>query len=450
MTGEHQDQTQSKVITSVSSEKALGIAACTALVVGNMIGSGIFLLPSSLAPYGGMSIGGWLLTSAGAIVLALLFARLAQLVPKAGGPYAYTRAGFGDFAGFWIAWGYWIAIWSGNAAIAVALVSYLAAFIPALTKPQLAGIVAIGAVWLVTWINLRGVKSAGVVQTITTIIKIIPLLAIAAIGLFYVDWKNFVPLNPTGKPWFVALISAATLTLWSFLGLESATVPAGDVENPESTIPRATVMGTLIAALIYVFSTIVVIGVIPSSTLAQSTAPFADAAKSMWGNWAFYLIAVGAIVSCFGALNGWTLLQGQVPMAAALDKQFPRRFTKISKAGVPAFGVILSSILITIMLLFNASGSKNLVAIFNFIILLATLTTLVPYAFCSIAELVILFTEPRSFNGQRMGAAAILGILGFIYSVFTIIGSGAEIVLWGFVLLILGLPVWAIMRRQSI
>jgi APA family basic amino acid/polyamine antiporter len=191
-------------------------------------------------------------------------------------------------------------------------------------------------------------------------------------------------------------------------------------------------------------------GVIPSARLAQSTAPFADAARSMWGNWAFYLVAAGAIISCFGALNGWTLLQGQVPMAAALDGQFPKRFGNLSRAGVPAFGVVLSSILISVMLVFNASGSKNLVAIFEFIILLATLTTLVPYVFCSVAELVILFTDPRQFSGKRLGAATLLGALGFVYSVFAIIGSGAEIVLWGFVLLFLGLPVWVLMRRQRI
>ena len=165
------------------SAKKLGLWMCTALVVGNMIGSGIFLLPSALAAYGPISIFGWLVTSAGAIVLALVFGRLARLVPKTGGPYAYTREGFGDFGGFLIAWGYWIALWAGNAAVAVAFSGYLGFLIPPIADNQFAGLfTALAAIWLLTWINIRGVQEAGAIQLITTVLKLVPLLFVAVLG----------------------------------------------------------------------------------------------------------------------------------------------------------------------------------------------------------------------------------------------------------------------------
>lgn len=435
---------------SAGRSPTLGFWMCTALVVGNMVGSGIFLLPATLAPYGSISIVGWMFTSLGAICLALVFAKLASLVPKAGGPYAYTREGFGDFAGFWIAWGYWIAIWSGNAAVAVAFVSYLTVFFPALKGHLwLAGLVGLGVVWSTTWINCRGVKQAGTTQLITAILKLLPLIAIATLGLLWVDTANLTPINPSGEPVHSALAATAALTLWSFLGLESATVPAGDVENPTRTIPRATLFGTVLAALVYILGMTTVMGVVPTEELARSNAPFSVAAAYMWGPWAYYAVAVGAVVSCLGTINGFTLLQGQVPAAAAQDGLFPRRFGIISERGVPAYGLIASSIFITILLMMNYSGSRGMVEIFVFIILLATLTTLMPYAFCAMAELVILVRDPERFRGQRLFGSGVIAAVAFVYSVWTVYGSGAEIVLWGFILLLLGIPVYVWMQREN-
>jgi basic amino acid/polyamine antiporter, APA family len=433
--------------------RKLGLWTSTALVIGNMIGSGIFLLPSSLAPYGGISIVGWLFTAIGAICLALVFAKLAAWIPKAGGPYAYTRLAFGDFAGFWIAWGYWIAIWVGNAAIAVACVSYLEVFIPVLKgNTLLAGLGAIALVWLFTWINCRGIKEVGVTQLWTTLFKIVPLVAIATIGLFWFNPSHFIPFNPSGKPAFSAVSAVAALTLWSFIGLESATVPAGDVINPARTIPRATILGTLVTALVYILGTVAVMGVVPQATLASSGAPFAEAARLMWGDWAYYAVGLGAVVSCAGALNGWTLLQGQIPMAAAGDRLFPQKFGILSQRGVPAFGVIISSLLITLLLILNYSGSKSLVEIFNFVILLATLTTLIPYVFCSIAEFIIFLRDPAHLGGRKQfRGSGIVAAIAFLYSVWAIYGSGAETVMYGFMLLLFGIPVyvWLVKEQQE-
>lgn len=432
--------------------KKLGLIAATALVVGNMIGSGVFLLPSSLAPYGTLSLAGWAITTVGAILLALVFAKLSQLVTGAGGIYAYTRTAFGDFAGFWIAWGYWIALWAGNAAITVACVGYLAAFWPALNQNNLlAGGVAIGLVWLMTLVNLRGVRLAGQVQTLTTVIKLLPLLAVATIGLLWFNQANPSHWAPSAAEpnWWVAIQSIVALTLWSFLGLESASVASDTVERPTVTVPRATIIGTLLVAAVYILSSLAIIGAVPGGQLAQSTFPFADAARAMWGDWAFYAVAAGAAISCLGALNGFTLITAQVSLATAQDRLFPAPFAEKSAADVPAFGLIVPAVLVSAMLIFNYSGSQGAVAIFNFIILLATLTTLLPYAFCAMAELVIFFSDRRRFSGQRLTGSIIIAALAFIYSIVAIIGSGASSVLWGLVLMLLGLPVYVWMRRET-
>lgn len=434
-----------------SNRGKLGFWMATALVVGNMIGSGIFLLPASLGPYGGISIIGWLFTAAGAVCLALVFAKLASWVPKAGGPYAYAKLGFGDFIGFWIAWGYWIAVWAGNAAIAVACVSYLKVFFPILdSSTWVAGVAAIALIWFFTWINCRGIREAGVTQLLTTVIKIVPLVAIATLGLFWVNSSHFVPFNPSDQPAFSAVSSVAALTLWAFIGLESATIPAADVVNPRKNIPRATIVGTLVTALVYILSTAAVIGIVPREALSTSAAPFAEAAQAIWGNWAYYAVALGAVVSSAGALNGWIMLQGQVPMAAAMDNLFPKEFARMSNRGVPATGIVLSSLLITVLMVLNYSGTKTLIDIFNFVILLATLTTLIPYAFCAIAEFIIFLQDPAQFGGRRhFKGSGIVAAIAFIYSVWAIYGAGAETVLYGFILLLLGIPVYVWLVKQQ-
>ena len=426
----------------------LGLWMCTALVVGNMIGSGVFLLPASLAPYGALSIFGWLFSTTGAVLLALVFARLSRMVPQTGGPYAYTRAGFGDFAGFLVGWGYWISTWSGNAAIAVAFVSYLGVFLPALTTNGiLAAAVAIATVWVLTFVNGLGVRTAGIVQLVTTILKLAPLTFIGIFGLFYMKGENFALSHAGGEPVFTSITSAAALALWAFLGLESATVPADNVIRPEKTIPRATILGTLLAAVVYILGTIAVMGVIPTAALKTSTAPFADAAKAMWGDWAGYAVAAGAAISCFGALNGWILLQGQLPRAAAIDGLFPTFFKRLSSRGTPVAGLVVSSILITILVMTNYT--RGLVGMFTFIILLATLTTLFPYLLSTMSLLMIFIRERERFRREPILGSSIIAVLAFAYSLWAIGGSGQETVFWGFLLLMGSVPVYVWIKHSQ-
>lgn len=423
--------------------RGLGLPMATALVVGNMIGSGVFLLPASLGPYGAVSMVGWALSCAGAMLLALVFAWLARGLPRAGGPYAYTRAAFGDFAAFLVAWGYWVSICAGNAAIAVAMVSYVGFHtVVGAASPQVAAAIAVGSVWLLTWVNIRGVRTAGGLQLATTVLKLLPLAAVGTLGLAFAEWENFTPFNPSGHSTLAAVSATAALTLWAFLGLESATIPADDVTQADRTIPRATLLGTAIAALVYVLGTVAVMGVLSPAVVSTSNAPFADAAERMWGHWASHFVALGAAVSCFGALNGWILLQGQVPLAAAADGLFPAVFGRRSSRGTPTVALVVSSVLVTLIV--AANYTRGLVGAFTFIILLATLTTLVPYAFSSAAFVVSSARRGEAPPARRVVVAA----LAFAFSLWAIVGSGADTVFWGCVLLLAGVPVYALMRRQ--
>ena len=414
--------------------RSLGLAATTSLVIGNMVGSGVFLLPASLAAYGVYSLWGWVASTAGALLLARVFSRLSRRVPLAGGPYAYPREVFGDFAGFLLTWMYWISIAAAVAGIAVAFASYLAAFIPALgTRPAGAG-VALAATWLLTGVNILGVRTAGRLQIVTVVLKISPLLVFALWGIFYFN-PHMITSGVTVQSGPAALDTSAALTMWAFLGLECATIPTDHVKEPEKTIPRATYYGTLIAAAFYILCTTAVMGIIPAGSLVHSNAPFADAAKLVWGGWAGNLIALAASISCFGALNGWILVSGQFPQAAARDNLFPKLFAEDSVRGTPALGLVVSSVIGTVLIVMNYG--HGLVRTFNVIILTATFFTLVPYMLCSLAELLL----GRGDSGRSRNL--VLASLAFAFSLWATAGAGRDTVYWGTLLMLAGLPLYA-------
>jgi APA family basic amino acid/polyamine antiporter len=419
----------------------LGLTMATALVVGNMIGSGVFLLPAALGSFGPVSLVAFAITAVGAILLALVFARLGRTYPETGGPYVYSKRAFGDFIGFWQAWGYWIAAWAGNAAIAIAFVSYLGEYWGTVRHNNVvAALAAVAAIWVCTAVNIGGVRQSGVLQVVTTVMKFIPLAAIAVIGLFYVHAHNFGAFNG-------AVTAAATLTLWSFIGLESATVPAEDVRDPDRTIPWSTIVGTAVTAVVYILGTFVVFGVLGSAAAARSGAPFSDAAKIMWGSTGGHIITICALAATFGALNGWILIQGQIPFAAARDRVFPKPFERRNASGAPWVGLVVSSVLVTGLVFMNYNAS--LVSQFTFIILLATLTTLIPYAFSAAAELMLFISDRDAFSMPRLVKDSIIASLAFAYSLWTIAGSGYQVVFRGFMLLLAGIPVYVFMKWRA-
>lgn len=427
--------------------KKLGMWMSTSLVIGNMIGAGVFLMPSALAAYGGISIFGWIFSSIGALLLAKVFGHLSTLIPnKNGGPYIYSRIGLGDFAGFLVAWGYWISTWVGNAAITIAFVGAMSVFFPVLNQNSvIAVMVGLGTIWFLTWINSKGVRESGKLQLLTTILKIVPLLVVILGGFFFFDINNFIPFNSSGKSNLSAIAVTATLTLYAFLGVESATVPAGNVENPEKTIPRATMLGTIITTLIYILGTLVVMGMIPSNLLANSPAPFADAMAIITNEWGRNLVAAGAAISAFGALNGWILIQGQIAMAIAKDDLFPRVFRKENKNGVPFLGLIIGSVLTSAVMLMNYAD--GLVEQFKFLILLTTLCSLIPYLFTSVAYVLIVIG--KKLPNQKWVPVIGVGGLAFLYSLWAIYGSGEQAVFYGFLLLLAGIPFYIWMKWRN-
>jgi APA family basic amino acid/polyamine antiporter len=432
-----------------SSKNKLGLWTSTSLVVGNMIGAGVFLVPAAMASFGSISLLGWIFAAIGTFFLARVFSGLNKLVPEAtGGPYAYTRHGFGDFAGFLVAWGYYIANICANAAIAISFVSAMSTFFPVLaTSAAAAVLTGLGAIWLLTWINTRGITTSGEVQLVTTILKLVPLVVIAIGGLFFIRLENFHPFNSTGSSVFEAITSAAAITMFSFVGIECATIPAGSTQDPEKTISRATMIGLVVATLVYLLGSVSIMGIIPAKTLQHSVTPYADAAEIMFGHKARYWASGGAAIAAFGCLNGWTLVQGQIPFAIAKDKLFPAAFGLQNKKGAPYFGIIISSIFVSLFMTMNYT--KGLVEQFKFLILLATLTALIPYLFCAAAYIIIRFDKKHLHSGG-WAPAILVGTLAFAYSLWAIAGSGQSSVYWGFMLLMAGIPfyVWVVYKKK--
>jgi APA family basic amino acid/polyamine antiporter len=434
----------------------MGGLMATAMVVGNMIGSGVFLLPALLATvvltYGSSALLAWVVTGIGAILLALVFAKLGRAYPKTGGPYVFSREAFGGFVGFLTGWGYWIAAWIGNAAIAIAFVGYATVVWPELGLHALwMALLAVGTIWLLTLVNAAGVKQGGWVQVVTTALKFIPLALITLIGIFSIDGAHFTPFVAEGNSslgFFEGITAAIGLTLWAFIGLESATVPAEEIRDPERTIPRATIWGTVVTTLVYIGATVAVMGIIPLGALETSNAPFADAAGRLWGgDWAIVIGWIG-MIAAFGALNGWILLTARVSLAAADDGVFPRVFGRLStRRGTPVAGLVIAAVLVTGLTFMNYT--ESLVDQFGFAILLATLTTVVPYAFAAAAELALFIREPERFTNARFVRDSVIALLGFGYAVWAMYATGSEAIAKGFLLLMAGIPVYLWVRWRA-
>ena len=422
----------------------IGLLTTISLVVGNMIGVGIFVLPAVLSSYGSISLLGWIFTATGALILAKIFSNFSRIiVSKSGGPYIYSKVGFGDFIGFLVAWGYWIACWVGNGAIAIAIIGAASFFIPELATNSILSVsLGLALIWIFTWINARGIKESGKIQLITTIFKILPLLFVIIVGLFFFDFDNFPAFNLTGESNFSAISAVATLTLYAFLGIECATIPAGNIENPDKTIPRATMLGTVIVTILYILGTVVLFGVLPLDILQNSPAPFAEAAKIIGGNYGGYFVAVGVLISGIGVLNGWILITGQISMATAKDDLFPDFFKKENKNGAPVNGFIVGGVLSSIVMLMNYT--EGLVEQFEFIVQLTVLVILMPYLFTAASYALIIIE--KKLHTKSWIKTFILSTLGFSYSLWAIYGSGYETVFYGFLLMLIGIPVYIYMK----
>ncbi|MFM1878898.1 MAG: hypothetical protein RLZZ241_1764 [Bacteroidota bacterium] len=400
-------------------------------------------MPSALAPYGGISIFGWIISAAGALILAHVFSKLVLLVPgTSGGPYAFARAGFGDFSGFLVAWGYWVSICVANAAIAISFTGALEVIFPVFrVQPLSALTLSLAAIWVLTWVNGLGLRTSGLVQVCTTILKIVPLCALILFGWLHWSADYFIPFNSSGASSMQAIAITGTLTLYAFLGLESATIPSDKIKNPEKTIPLATRIGTLLTTLIYILSSIIVMGMIPATQLAESAAPFADAMGILAGKFGETTVAIGTAIAAFGALNGWILIQSQVARATARDGMLPKIFGRENRHGVPAVGLVLGSSLCSLLVFMNFT--EGLVDQFRFLIVLCTLCTLIPYLFGALAYIKL---GLKNNSGKSKITVIILGSVAFIYGLWAVFGAGVEPVFWGLSLVFIGIPIYGFIK----
>jgi APA family basic amino acid/polyamine antiporter len=397
-----------------------GITTATALVVGSIIGVGIFNLPTSLAGYGPITLVSMGLTTVGALALALLFASLSRRMPADGGPYAYARVAFGNKLGFANAWSYWITAWAGNAAIAVGWVLYVEEFVNTGHKRGFSILLVLVGLWLPAIVNLSGVKNMGSVQVGTTILKFAAVLFMATVGLFFIHTANYTPWNVSGEGAIGAIGGGMAIALFSYLGVETASVAAGKVKDPDRNIPKSTVLGTVATAVVYMLSLTAVFGILSTTQLAQSTAPFSDAANAMFGgSWAGDVMSISVIVSGLGALVGWTMICAEMPLAAAKDGLFPERFKRMSKADVPTFGIVASTTLASIAMIINYLGSNG-ATVFTTLVLMTGITAAIPYVFSALAQLKWRMADHQTIDTPRFARDMVVAVLSVGFSILFI------------------------------
>jgi APA family basic amino acid/polyamine antiporter len=431
---------------TASSARQFGLPTASALVVGSVIGTGVFALPSALASYGPISLVAFGLVTVGALALALTFRALTGRLPLSGGPYVYARDAFGDFAGFINAWSYWITAWAGNAAIVVAWVGYVEVFWNSGHAKGWSIVIALVGLWVPAVVNLAGLRSIAWFQILTTIVKFIPLLFIAVFGLFFVKSANFGAFNASGGSSLSAISAAAAIALFSYLGIETASVAAGRVRDPKRNVGRATVLGTIACAVVYILGTFVVFGTVAHGQLVSSSAPFTDSANAIFGGrWGGNAVAIAAIVSGIGALVGWTLIVAEMPQAAARDRLFPARFARDSKAGVPAFGIVVSTLLASGLTVVSYTSFDK---VFTTIVLLSVLTSVIPYLFSAAAQVYWLVTRRTVANRRRLVRDVIISGVALIFTFWTLAGSGYQAVYYGVFCVLLGVPVYVWMKAK--
>lgn len=423
----------------------MSLPQATMLVAGNMIGTGVFLLPVNLAQVGSIAIFGWVIATAGAVALGMIFAKLGELNPQEGGPYAYARDFLGPFAGFQTNYVYWFGNWLGNVAIAIAAVGYLAELVPFISSPY-AGVLATAAViWLLTVANILGPRVIGALESWTVILGLIPIVAVALLGWFWFDPATFLAgWNVSGDSNAQAISRAASMALWAYMGIESAAVSAGVIENPTRNVPLATLMGLALAAVVYMLSSSVIMGIVPNDELRTSSAPFAEAARLAIGTSGAIVISVCAVLKSLGSLGGWMLLVGQSAKAAADDGMFPRIFARLNRNGVPGYGLTIVAGLMTVVVL--VTMSPTLAEQFNHIVNLAVILIIVPYTYSAVA--VVKVIHDRNLPSRTFRMYKWIAVAAVVYCLWAVIGGDPVTVVHAMVALLISVPLYPFFIRS--
>ena len=415
--------------------RLLGLPASTSLVIGNMVGSGIFLLPAALASIGSISLLGWIVTATGSILLAMVFGKLSQHLPIVGGLYAYCRHELGDFAGYQVGISYLLGNLIGDAATVVALLAYLTVFWPAINVDHvLAFWVGSSIIGFIAILNIIGLKEVKIVQVSTTIIKLIPIILVSVVGLFHVHSANLAHFNISGHSNIAALANAAMLTFFAFAGLESATIPADNVKNPGVTIYRATLLGTVITAAIYLLSTVAIMGMFSPELLVNNPAPFAAAGKIIFGHFTYQVFAIAAIIACFCTTLGYLFITSQTAMATSRDGLLPAFLSRLSRTGTPYWAIIVSALIM--ILLLGMNYTTLLTSQFTLLVTLSNLCILIPYLYTSITAIIVLRRFRQPGDQKKFMASLLMTLVACTYILFAIIGSGKDVIFYGIVFLL--------------
>jgi arginine:agmatine antiporter len=421
----------------VAGRRKLGPVLATIVVAGNMIGSGIFLLPATLAEVGSVTIIGWVAATIGAIALALLFGKLARRQPMAGGPASYIFDAFGPFAGMQASLWYWTSCLIGNVAIAAAAAGYLAAFFGLSAGPALMAIITIVLMWLATAVNMVSPRFAGQFNGPLLVAGLVPLALVGTVGWFMFDPAQFrANWNVSGVSDLAAVKESLVLVFWAYLGLESASVAAAVVENPERNVAIATIAGVLLAALIYISVSAAMMGLAPASDLKISTAPFALVASKMFGPVAGPLVAGCGMLKALGTLAGWVLLTAQTSRAAADRGLLPQVFARTRAGDTPVAGLMTAGVVGSVGVLITISPTLG--EQFGLLSEAATLFCLLMYLGGCAAAI-----------KYRMRGAYVLSAIGGAFCICAIAWSSwASLKATGLCLIVLALFYLPAMRRK--
>ena len=426
--------------------KKMSLMQLTVLVAVNMMGSGIIMLPANMAQVGAISLLSWGVTAVGSMAIAYGFAQAGVYNQKAGGMAAYAEEAYGKDGYFLVFFPYFLSLAIGNVAIAISAVGYLAAFIPWLSStPVTTCIGVIILIWLTSIANFGGPSITGKIGTITVWGVIIPVAGLSVIGWFWFSGATFnAAWNPKHLSIAEGMGSSVALTLWAFLGMESAAQNSDAVENPKKNVPLACLMGTLGAAVIYILSTTVIQGIMPNKVLAESTGPFADVYAQMFSPTVGTIIRALAILACLGSLLGWQFTIAQTAKTAAAERLFPAFFAKTNRLSAPVVGMVVMAIVQTVLALFTISPTLS--EQFSVLVNLAVVTNVIPYIIALSSLIVIMRNAKVPAKSYRL--TTIVSTIGMLYSTYAIYASGKDAVLGGTIVLVLAYIIYGFLATR--
>lgn len=435
--------------TTPLSPRRMSLAALTMMTVSNMMGSGVFMLPATLARIGSISTLGWGLTFSVVICLALIFVKMNSLFPCNGGFIMNIRTCFGPFAGLQMMLGYWVSTWVGNCALLLASIGYLSYFFPSLVNPVYSVMACLFLLWFSVLVGLFGAKVVGRLQLFTGGCMLAVVLGVGIFGWMHFDHHLYQAVwNVSHQSNQKSVMNSAVLSMWGFLGIESASVSFGQVDNPGRAVPLATILGLCITGVCYFSSINVIMGILPNGLLIASASPFADSASAMWGHGIGELFSAAAVIACLGAIPGWQILQTEVPRSGAENGLLPPIFSQINRYGVPWVTLILTALLMSVLLLMTLSS--DLQTQFSRVITLAVIASLFPYFF-AVITLPGLMVKKKFPVNVRFYAYSLLSLITLIFIAAVLFSELSQALLCCIILQIVTIPIYLlyVLRKKN-